>query len=90
MMILEYSLAMLSRNPCKTPLPELYYIPEDGACIDAVGIDAYEKEASGRTKAAACLMIKVAVVRAERNQPNGDADKILDQIRLQEVPHVHL
>ena len=29
-------------------------------------------------------------VRAERNQPFGDADKILDQIRLQEVPHVHL
>ena len=22
-------------------IPELYYIPEDGACIDAVGIDAY-------------------------------------------------
>ncbi len=22
--------------------------------------------------------------------PLGDADKILDQIRLQEVPHVHL
>ncbi len=22
-------------------IPELYYIPEDGVCIDAVGIDAY-------------------------------------------------
>ena len=22
-------------------IPELYYIPEDGACIDAVGIDDY-------------------------------------------------
>lgn len=22
-------------------IPELYYIPEDGACIDAVEIDAY-------------------------------------------------
>jgi len=22
-------------------IPELYYIPEDVACIDAVGIDAY-------------------------------------------------
>ena len=24
-------------------IPELYYIPEDGACIGAVGVDAYEK-----------------------------------------------
>lgn len=23
-------------------IPELYYIPEDGACIGAVGVDAYE------------------------------------------------
>lgn len=22
-------------------IPKFYYIPEDGACIDAVGIDAY-------------------------------------------------
>ena len=22
-------------------IPELYYIPEDGACIGAVGVDAY-------------------------------------------------
>ena len=24
-------------------IPELYYIPEDGACIGAVGVDAYIK-----------------------------------------------
>ena len=24
-------------------IPELYYIPEDGACIGAVGVDAYGK-----------------------------------------------
>ena len=29
-------------------------------------------------------------VSAGRKSPFGDADKILDQIRLQEVPHVHL
>ena len=23
-------------------IPELYYIPEDGACIGAAGVDAYE------------------------------------------------
>ena len=23
-------------------IPELYYIPEDGACIGAVGVDAYD------------------------------------------------
>ena len=23
-------------------IPELYYIPEDGACIGAVGVDAYK------------------------------------------------
>ena len=24
-------------------IPELYYIPEDGACIGAAGVDAYKK-----------------------------------------------
>ena len=24
-------------------IPELYYIPEDGACIGAVGVDAYRR-----------------------------------------------
>lgn len=24
-------------------IPELYYIPEDGACIGAAGVDAYER-----------------------------------------------
>ena len=31
-----------------------------------------------------------SIVSAGRKSPFGDADKILDQIRLQEVPHVHL
>ena len=28
-------------------IPELYYIPEDGACIGAAGIDAYSCLAAG-------------------------------------------
>ena len=29
-------------------IPELYYIPEDGACIGAVGVDAYGLRAAAR------------------------------------------
>ena len=29
-------------------IPELYYIPEDGACIGAAGIDAYVLRAAAR------------------------------------------
>lgn len=31
-------------------IPELYYIPEDGACIGAAGVDAYEVTVSGQVQ----------------------------------------
>ena len=42
------------------------------------------------TKIEYFMMRKLIIVSAGRKSPFGDADKILDQIRLQEVPHVHL
>ena len=38
-------------------IPELYYIPEDGACIGAVGVDAYAKIAPHKQKRQAELPI---------------------------------
>ena len=35
-------------------IPELYYIPEDGACIGAVGVDAYRMAAGVSVKLLFC------------------------------------
>ena len=32
-------------------IPELYYIPEDGACIGAAGVDAYKRQISATRSA---------------------------------------
>ena len=39
-------------------IPELYYIPEDGACIGAAGVDAYEVSPPGTVKSYAQISLQ--------------------------------
>ena len=57
-------------------IPELYYIPEDGACIGAAGVDAYLQEISSWAILRLNWQVnKSAVVDTARKSATGSARK---------------